>query len=43
MTISDMEDQATVEAEADEGVRFDDPFWDDAFCAWWDPTLRVCC
>lgn len=24
-------------------VRFDDPYWDDAFCAWWDPTLRTCC
>jgi hypothetical protein len=27
----------------DEGLRFDDPYWDDAFCAWWDPTLRTCC
>lgn len=26
-----------------EGLRFDDPYWDDAFCAWWDPTLRTCC
>jgi hypothetical protein len=25
------------------GVRFEDPYWDDAFCAWWDPTLRTCC
>ncbi len=24
-------------------ARFEDPYWDDAFCAWWDPTLRVCC
>jgi len=29
--------------KADEGLRFDDPYWDDAFCAWWDPTLRTCC
>jgi hypothetical protein len=26
-----------------EGLRFEDPYWDDAFCAWWDPTLRTCC
>jgi hypothetical protein len=25
------------------GLRFSDPYWDDAFCAWWDPTLRTCC
>lgn len=32
------------EQEPDErGLRFDDPYWDDAFCAWWDPTLRTCC
>jgi hypothetical protein len=30
--------------EQDErGLRFEDPYWDDAFCAWWDPTLRTCC
>jgi len=33
---SDLEDEA-------EGLRFDDPYWDDAFCAWWDPALRTCC
>jgi hypothetical protein len=27
----------------EEGLRFEDPYWDDAFCAWWDPTLRTCC
>ncbi|MEX2557320.1 MAG: hypothetical protein WEB06_17035 [Actinomycetota bacterium] len=32
------------EAGQDEpGLRFADPYWDDAFCAWWDPTLRTCC
>jgi hypothetical protein len=31
-------------ADSDEtGLRFSDPYWDDAFCAWWDPTLRTCC
>ncbi len=24
------------------GYRFDDPYWDDAFCSWTDPTLRTC-
>jgi hypothetical protein len=36
----EQEPQAT---EEDEGLRFDDPYWDDAFCAWGDPTLRTCC
>jgi len=25
------------------GLRFEDPYWDEVFCAWWDPTLRTCC
>lgn len=29
--------------KAEHGLRFEDPYWDDAFCAWWDPTLRTCC
>jgi hypothetical protein len=29
--------------EDEPGLRFEDPYWDDAFCAWWDPTLRTCC
>lgn len=29
--------------EGERGLRFEDPYWDDAFCAWWDPTLRICC
>ena len=29
--------------EPERGLRFEDPYWDDAFCAWWDPTLRTCC
>jgi len=37
-------DEAHVETRAEEnGLRFDDPYWDDAFCAWWDPALRTCC
>ena len=23
--------------------RFDDPYWDDVFDSWHDPTLRTCC
>lgn len=29
--------------EEERGLRFEDPYWDDAFCAWWDPSLRTCC
>ncbi len=25
------------------GFRFDDPYWDDAFDSWHNPTLRTCC
>lgn len=25
------------------GFRFDDPYWDDAFDSYYDPTLRTCC
>ena len=38
--------EETTDASADaaeNGLRFEDPYWDDAFCAWWDPTLRTCC
>lgn len=35
--------EATDEQPAEDGLRFDDPYWDDAFCAWWDPSLRTCC
>jgi len=42
-----VEEQARREDEpadaAETGLRFEDPYWDDAFCAWWDPTLRTCC
>ena len=31
------------EEQDTEGLRFDDPYWDDAFCAWGDPTMRTCC
>jgi hypothetical protein len=26
-----------------EAFRFDDPYWDDAFDSYHNPTLRVCC
>jgi hypothetical protein len=25
------------------GFRFDDPYWDDVFDSWHNPTLRTCC
>jgi hypothetical protein len=25
------------------GLLFEDPYWDDAFCSYYDPTLRTCC
>jgi hypothetical protein len=37
------DDEASETQEDTEGLRFDDPYWDDAFCAWWDPALRTCC
>ena len=28
---------------AERGYLFEDPYWDDAFCSYYDPTLRTCC
>jgi hypothetical protein len=28
---------------AEEGFLFEDAYWDDAFCSYYDPTLRTCC
>ena len=25
------------------GFLFEDPYWDDAFCSYYDPTMRTCC
>lgn len=41
--VQDTGDTGDAGPEADPGIRFDDPYWDDAFCAWWDPSLRTCC
>jgi hypothetical protein len=30
------------EIEGEQGFLFD-PYWDDAFSAYYDPTLRTCC
>jgi len=38
-----IEEPKQTDQEDTGGLRFDDPYWDDAFCAWWDPTLRTCC
>jgi len=29
--------------QEERGFLFDDPYWDDAFCSYYDPTLRTCC
>lgn len=43
-TLPDEQPESVSEnAATEQGIRFDDPYWDDAFCAWWDPTLRTCC
>jgi len=34
--------RARKEAEV-QSFRFDDPYWDDAFNSYYDPTLRTCC
>jgi hypothetical protein len=26
-----------------QGFLFEDPYWDDAFCSYYDPTLGTCC
>jgi hypothetical protein len=31
------------ERQEEEGFLFDDPYWDDVFCSYYDPTLRTCC
>ena len=31
------------EGQAERGFLFEDPYWDDAFCSLYDPTLRTCC
>ena len=36
-------DEQAPDQERDETLRFDDEYWDDAFCAWLDPTMRTCC
>jgi hypothetical protein len=31
------------EPQAERGFLFEDPYWDDAFCSYYDPTLGTCC
>jgi hypothetical protein len=31
------------EGQDERGFLFEDPYWDDAFCAYHDPTLGTCC
>jgi hypothetical protein len=41
--LTTVEEQEALPEKQEEGLRFNDPYWDDAFCAWWDPALRTCC
>ncbi len=31
------------QGQAERGFLFQDPYWDDAFCSLYDPTLGTCC
>ena len=33
----------SVDRRGERGLFFEDPYWDDAFCSYYDPTLRTCC
>jgi len=33
----------TCDEARSESFRFDDPYWDDVFDSYHDPTLRTCC
>ena len=35
--------ETTEERREEGGFLFDDPYWDDAFCSYYDPTLKTCC
>jgi len=29
--------------QGERGFLFNDPYWDDVFCSYYDPTLGTCC
>ena len=31
------------QGQEEKGFLFLDPYWDDQFCSYYDPTLRTCC
>ena len=31
------------ESQAERGFLFEDPYWDEVFCSYYDPTLGTCC
>ena len=31
------------DCQDERGFLFEDPYWDDAFCSYYDPTMRTCC
>ena len=36
-------EEAPQEPSQEGGFLFPDPYWDDAFASYYDPTLRTCC
>ncbi len=35
--------EKTGEGQEQGGFLFQDPYWDDIFCSYYDPTLGTCC
>ncbi|MGQ9572983.1 MAG: hypothetical protein ACUVV3_07360 [Dehalococcoidia bacterium] len=33
----------TSDRQDERGFLFEDPYWDDAFCSYYDPTMGTCC
>ena len=31
------------DGQDEQGFLFEDPYWDDAFCSYYNPTLGTCC
>ena len=38
-----VESEEAARSGDERGLLFEDPYWDDAFCSYYDPTLRTCC
>jgi hypothetical protein len=40
---ADAEPRPGAPDDAADGLRFEDPAWDDEYCTWLDNGLRTCC